>query len=252
MKQISAMWPLLIAVGLASFAPAVVCSQVNSYVYNIVQSGNAYPGYFLIAPTGSDTVGVVDNSGLFVFPVNVGMQTNLNSFNNKELTYFSVSLGGGVFDLRCLVRVNAQFQVVDSIKPIGPYAADFHEGYATSDSTALVLGTYTLDVDLSKTIAGGKQNAKVVGAVIQEVTRSGRVLFEWKSFDHMSYMDATEDIDYTQPLIDVVHVNSVIRDTDGSLIISCRHLDEVIKISRTTGQILEVKEQSVSLLERHR
>jgi hypothetical protein len=238
MKQISAMWPLLIAVGLASFAPAVVCSQVNSYVYNIVQSGNAYPGYFLIAPTGSDTVGVVDNSGLFVFPVNVGMQTNLNSFNNKELTYFSVSLGGGVFDLRCLVRVNAQFQVVDSIKPIGPYAADFHEGYATSDSTALVLGTYTLDVDLSKTIAGGKQNAKVVGAVIQEVTRSGRVLFEWKSFDHMSYMDATEDIDYTQPLIDVVHVNSVIRDTDGSLIISCRHLDEVIKISRTTGQIL--------------
>ncbi len=229
---------LLIAVGLAFFSPTPARSQVNSYTYNVTQSGNAYPGYFLIAPTGSDTVGVVDNSGWFVFPVNVGMQTNLNSFNNKELTYFSVSLGSGVFDLRCLVRVNAKFQVVDSIKPIGPYAADFHEGYATSDSTAMVLGTYTVDVDLSKIVAGGRQDAKVVGAVIQEVTRSGRVLFEWKSFDHMSYLDATEDIDYTQPLIDVVHVNSIIRDTDGSLIISCRHLDEVMKISRATGQIL--------------
>jgi len=213
-------------------------AQVGSASYRVVQHGNAYPGYILIAPTGSDTLGIIDNSGLFVFPVNVGLHTNLNSHNNKDLTFFSVSLSTGTFDQRGMVLMNAGLEIADSIRPIGPYIPDFHEGYATTDTTFMVLGTYLMPVDLSSVVQGGKADANVVGTLIQEVSATGRVLFEWKSFDHISYLDATEDIDYSQSVVDVLHANSVIRDTDGNLIVSFRHTDEVIKISYATGKVL--------------
>ncbi len=236
-KQISAMATLvtlLILFAMFSIGKA----QVGSAVYRVDQQANAYPGYILIAPTGSDTLGIIDNSGLFVFPVNVGLHTNLSSYNNKELTFFSVSLSTGTFDQRGMVHMNANLEVTDSIRPIGPYIPDFHEGYATSDTTFMVLGTYLMPVDLSSFVQGGKPDANVVGTLIQEVTSTGRVLFEWKSFDHVSYLDATEDIDYTQSVVDVLHANSVVRDTDGNLLVSFRHTDEVIKIDYSTGKVI--------------
>jgi hypothetical protein len=236
-KQISVM-PALVTLLILFAMVTIGRAQVGSAAYRVVQQGNAYPGYILIAPTGSDTLGIIDNSGLFVFPVNVGLHTNLSSHNNKDITFFSVSLSAGTFDQRWMVHMNANLELTDSIRPIGPYIPDFHEGYATSDTTFMVLGTYLMPVDLSSFVQGGKPDANVVGTLIQEVTATGRVLFEWKSFDHISYRDATEDIDYTQSVVDVLHANSVIRDTDGNLIVSFRHTDEVIKISYATGSVI--------------
>lgn len=238
MKQISASSSvfILFVVLLITTDPAL--SQPASKTYKIAQKGSASPGYFMISPARSDTLGVIDNYGRTVFPLNVGMQINLSSYKNRELTYFGVTNSAGVLGLACYVRVNAQQQITDSIFPVGPYQADFHEGFATSDSTFLILGMYRVKTDLSKYVAGGFPDAEIVGNIIQEITRSGRVVFEWKSLDHIPYSDATEDIDFAQVLVDVLHINSIFRDTDGGLIISCRHLDEVIKIDGKTGQIL--------------
>lgn len=192
----------------------------------------------MISPARSDTLGVIDNYGRPVFPLNLGMQINLSSYKNRELTYFGVTNSGGVLGLACYVRMNADQQITDSIFPVGPYQADFHEGFASSDSTFLILGSYRVKTDLSNYVAGGFPDAEIIGGVIQEITRTGRVVFEWKSLDHIPYQDATDDIDFTQTLVDVIHINSIVRDTDGGLIISCRHLDEVIKIDGKTGQII--------------
>lgn len=213
---------------------------VYSYAqtYTIAQSGNAAPGYFLISPAKSDTLGVIDNYGQPVFPLNVGMQINLTSYKSRELTYFGVTNTGGTLGLAAYIRMNAKQQITDSIFPIGPYQADFHEGFAASDSTFIILSMYRVKTDLSSYVPGGQKDAEVIGGVIQEISRSGRVLFEWKSFDHIPYSDAAEDTDFTQSVIDVLHINSIIRDTDGGLILSCRHLDEIIKIHGTTGKII--------------
>ncbi|MFM8770953.1 MAG: aryl-sulfate sulfotransferase, partial [Candidatus Kapaibacterium sp.] len=238
MKQISASCSVFVLFVVLLITTNPLLSQPASKTYKIAQKGSASPGYFMISPARSDTLGVIDNYGRTVFPLNVGMQINLSSYNNRELTYFGVTNSAGVLGLACYVRVNAKRQITDSIFPVGPYQADFHEGFATSDTTFLILGTYRVKTDLSKYVAGGFPDAEIIGNIIQEVTRSGRVVFEWKSLDHIPYSDATEDIDFTQVLVDVMHINSIFRDSDGGLIISCRHLDEVIKIDGKTGQIV--------------
>ncbi|MBU3678948.1 MAG: hypothetical protein FGM32_04990 [Candidatus Kapabacteria bacterium] len=238
MKQISSSRQVfvLFAVLIGAFVPLL--SQPASKTYKITQTGNASPGYFMISPARSDTLGVIDNYGRAVFPLNVGMQINLSSYKNRELSYFGVTNTGGVLGFSCFVRMNHQQQITDSICPVGPYQADFHEGFASSDSTFVILGAYRVKTDLSKYVAGGFPDAEIIGGVIQEITRSGRVIFEWKSLDHIPYQDATDDIDFTQPLVDVHHINAIVRDTDGGLIISIRHLDEVIKINGQTGKII--------------
>ena len=216
----------------------VVSATSTAQTYKISQRGNAAPGYVMISPAKSDTLGVIDNYGRAVFPVSVGMQINLASYKNRELSYFGVTNTGGVLGLACYVRMNAQQQITDSIYPVGQYQADFHEGFATSDTTFMILSMYRVKTDLSKYVQGGQTDAEVIGGVIQEISRSGRVLFEWKSLDHIPYSDATEDTDFTQSLVDVLHINSIYRDTDGGLILSCRHLDEIIKINGVTGKVV--------------
>jgi len=94
-------------------------------------------------------------------------------------------------------------------------------------------------MDLSGIVPGGSPSASIIGAVIQELKFSnGAVVFEWKSLDHIPVTETTDDIKLTDNLIDYIHVNSVSKDTDGNLIVSCRHLDEVIKIKKSTGEIL--------------
>ena len=220
------------------FYTCVVSTTSSAQTYKISQRGNAAPGYVMISPAKSDTLGVIDNYGRAVFPVNVGMQINLSSYKNRELSYFGVTNTGGTLGLACYVRMDAHQQITDSIYPVGEYQADFHEGFAASDTSFLILSMYRVKTDLSKYVQGGQTDAEVIGGVIQEISRSGRVLFEWKSLDYIPYSDATEDTDFTQSVVDVLHINSIDRDTDGGLILSCRHLDEIVKINGTTGKVL--------------
>ena len=191
----------------------------------------------MVSPAKNDTLGIVDNNGRFVFPINVGMQINLRSYNNRELTYFGISQTGGTLGFSGYVRTNTALTRFDTIKMVGPYQADFHEGFATSDSTFLILGSYNVVTDLSKYVNGGFVDATLIAGVIQHVTKSGRVLFEWKSLDHIPYQDAVEDVDFTQPTIDILHINAIVQDADGGWLLSCRHLDEIVKINGTTGKV---------------
>ena len=44
--------------------------------------------------------------------------------------------------------------------------------------------------------------------------------------------------DFTKDEIDPVHINSVAIDSDTSILISSRHMDEITKIDRRTGDII--------------
>ena len=64
------------------------------------------------------------------------------------------------------------------------------------------------------------------------------VFFQWRSWDHFLITDASDNIDLTAHTIDYVHGNSVELDIDGNIIISCRHMNEVTKINRSTGELI--------------
>ncbi len=78
------------------------------------------------------------------------------------------------------------------------------------------------------------QVVSVTAAVIQEL-RNGEVITQWDSTDHpelYAYSTAGNGNDYA-------HLNSIeIDPRDGHFVASFRHLDNVMKIHRTTGEIL--------------
>jgi hypothetical protein len=87
-------------------------------------------------------------------------------------------------------------------------------------------------------VTGGDSSAIVYGLIIQEQDENKNVVFQWRSWDHFLITDATFNIDLTNAVIDYVHGNAIEVDHDGNLLISCRHMDEVTKINRQTGDII--------------
>lgn len=93
-------------------------------------------------------------------------------------------------------------------------------------------------MDLSQIVTGGKNNAVVKGFVLQELNLNKQLVWEWDTFDHFKVTDAINTIDLTANSISYCHINSAIYDNDGNIIISSRHLDEITKISKQTGEII--------------
>lgn len=139
----------------------------------------------------------------------------------------------------CYYVLDAAFMVVDTVKAGNGYQTDNHElKYNTKTGNYWLIAQQVVEMDLSTIVSGGQQDAKVLGMVIQEVTKEKEVVFEWKSLDHIPVTDAI-GVDLTSSeIIDYVHSNSIDLETDTSFLLSSRHLDEVTRINSQTGEII--------------
>ncbi len=133
--------------------------------------------------------------------------------------------------------MNEKMQVVDSIRPDG-YWVDFHEVILREDSTKFLLGIDVRSVDMSQIVPGGQEDATVVGHVIQEMDADNNVIFEWNTWDHFDILDVSDWIDLTASSFDVAHVNTIEIDTDTTMIILSRNMNEVTRIDRRSGEII--------------
>lgn len=217
----------------------IACVQLHAQStfseLDVTASNAVAPGYYLLAPNSPDSLGFIDHAGKSVFRMNTGTVTNFQSYRNEYVTYYSSIWQSST---GCFVRRDRNLSVVDSFFLQGNYVVDFHEGRVWSDTSYMILGTERRTVDMSQLHPGGRPDATVLGAIIQERKFNGEVIFEWKSLDYISVTEATEEVDLTSPLIDYIHVNSIEHTADGNIIISCRHLDEVVKINAVNGQII--------------
>ena len=93
-------------------------------------------------------------------------------------------------------------------------------------------------VRMDTVVPGGDTDATVIGLIVQELDENKNVVFQWRSWDHFEITDATYNIDLTESIIDYVHGNAIEMNDDGILLISSRHMDEVTKIDRQTGDII--------------
>jgi len=103
---------------------------------------------------------------------------------------------------------------------------DLHEFLLTPEKTALISIYY--------------ENAdKIVEGIVQEIEiATGRVLFEWRSLEHVG-LDESNMTQVTQAgNIDYFHLNSIDVDADGNLLISARHTSAVYKVNRKTGDVI--------------
>jgi len=133
--------------------------------------------------------------------------------------------------------LDSTFTVVDSFKCGNGYPTDDHELRLLADGHALLLGYDLEPVRMDTIVQGGDSAALVYGLILQELDRSKNVVFQWRSWDHFRITDAI-GVDLTAHMIDYVHGNAIEVDGDSNIVISSRHLSEITKINRQTGEIM--------------
>jgi hypothetical protein len=92
-------------------------------------------------------------------------------------------------------------------------------------------------IDMSQVVTGGRPDAVVKGGGFLEMDANKQVVFEW---DCLDYMPLTETLaGLTQKSVDFTHLNYVnIDPLDHNYLLSIRHSCSILKVSRTTGEII--------------
>lgn len=135
--------------------------------------------------------------------------------------------------------MNRRFQVIDTLSVTSEYTTDIHDLVLLEDGSSILMGYDLKQIDMSLVVPGGSSDATVRGIVIQKRNPSGEVIFQWESWDHYNILDCdTFFVDLTAKVIDYVHANAITIDTDNHLLLSCRHMSEITKINRLTGEII--------------
>lgn len=147
-----------------------------------------------------------------------------------------------ILDEEYMPKQTIETMVQTEIMPAG-YPMENHD-YMILAENHYILSTYLNKVvdNIPADVPNGRAGAQVVASVIQEV-KDGEVIFEWDSTAHPElYALSVEANDYQNEVSewsDYVHFNSITIDPeDGNFVCSFRHLDAILKIDRTTGDIL--------------
>lgn len=230
-------------------APPVMTSTIGSGAPASLTADKGQ--YVFLGPKDTDT-GVtmqgeliVDAAGAPVWVSNSAVGT----FNFREQTYRgkpvltywagnSTSYGHG--DVVILDDTYTRIATVTTGGDLGAHEADMHESEITPEGTMLLTSYPEVKADL--TAVGGPKDGWVLEGVAQEVDiATGKVLFEWRSLDHVPITDTYEPLnpgDGTQAKpFDYFHINSVQNDGAGRVLISARHTHAIYEVARSTGSI---------------
>jgi hypothetical protein len=186
-------------------------------------------GYVALSlPDGAVTV---DNSGKVVW-YHHSPNGVLNSFQAHPAGVYTI-LGSGAPETEFRV-LNALGEQTGTLTCAGR-PTRFHEVLVDAGGDAWMLCDETRVMDLSG--VGGDAAASVMATVVQHLSASGALLWEWNAFDHFDITDLPL-IDRTGPNVNFTHGNGLGFDTDGNLLLGFRSLSEVTKVDRVTGAVI--------------
>lgn len=129
------------------------------------------------------------------------------------------------------VLLDESFEEVARHRTVGLENTDSHD-FLILPNGNLVLMAYEGAVhDLSAN--GMSEEEFVEDSVVQELTPTGEVVFQWSSYPEISVDDALRwrGVDYA-------HVNSIFVDDAGDYLLSLRGTSQVIKIDRDSGEVV--------------
>ncbi|HXD66135.1 MAG TPA: arylsulfotransferase family protein [Solirubrobacteraceae bacterium] len=129
------------------------------------------------------------------------------------------------------------FHPIHSIRAGRGLQTDLHDLQLTARGTALITAYETTTTDLSS--IGGSSQGQVFAGHVQEVDlKTGRVLLDWNSLDHVGLDESLQPAPHKGQGYDYFHLNSVGEMDDGHLLVSARNTSALYKLDRSTGQIL--------------
>ncbi|MBN2007901.1 aryl-sulfate sulfotransferase [candidate division KSB1 bacterium] len=181
--------------------------------YNVIFNNNGEPIWYLRTPDRRRDFKVQKN-GLLTMLVRQGF-----------------SFGQGFLGL------NENYEMVASYYAANGYNTDEHECQVLADGHYLLIGQRDEPVDMSQYVTGGNPNATVSSTVIQEFTPEGDLIFLWRAWDYFDIRDLQLD-NLRGAYMRFPHMNAIDIDDDGNILLSSRHLSEVTKINRHTGDII--------------
>jgi hypothetical protein len=204
----------------------------------VLYSNNPAPGKILLSNLvyniqipNTPYLIIINNDAAPVFTrQTAGQVFNFDRQPNGNFTYFSRYKNK-------YLELDTAYNLIDSFYTGNGYVTDLHELRVLTNGHALLMSYDKQFVDMSQYVPNGNPNALVTGLIIQEIDENKNVVFQWRSWDHIPITDAMHE-NLTAPSIDYVHGNAIEIDNDGNLMISSRHLDEITKINRTTGEII--------------
>jgi hypothetical protein len=174
---------------------------------------------------------ILENDGTpFFFRRSNSFALDFKKQNDNLLSYYEFGTPG-------FTLMDSTYTDVDLCGCGNGYTVDPHDLQVLDNEHYLIICEDRQEIDMSQIVPGGDPEAVVVGMIFQEMDRSKNVVFEWRSWDHFEITDAV-GVDLTSDLIDYVHSNALVQDHDGNWLVSSRHLSEITKIDRSTGDIL--------------
>ncbi|MBN1779879.1 aryl-sulfate sulfotransferase [bacterium] len=208
-----------------------VPSDFPSWEVDVLEEGVS-PGKIFITNYNGDPsyIMILENDGTPCFYQR--MEQNLFS-------YFTIQPNGELS--RC---VSFRFAVLDSNCTVKRYTecgfgyrSNDHELLILPDGHTFMIANNPIPVDMSQIVSGGAEDATINDTGIQEFDERGNLIFVWLCSEYFDVTEATHE-DLKDQFIHYVHTNSIAIDYDGHIIASHRHLDQVTKINRQTGDII--------------
>jgi hypothetical protein len=208
----------------------------------LAQDADHGNGDIFIAPMGDGFAAgpeILTNTGKVVWfhalpPAEYATDFRTQSYQGKPvLTWFQ---GRGLSGTDYIY--NDHYRQIAQVRAGNGDLTDFHEFLITPWNTALILADAFGTANL--TSMGGPADQKVFDGIVQEIDiRTGKVLFQWNSADHVPYRDSHLPLPGSAAAPwDWFHINAVHLDTDGNLLIDSRYTWTTYKVNRHTGKII--------------
>ena len=135
------------------------------------------------------------------------------------------------------IALTQNFEFIKSMRATDGYSTDEHDFYMLSDNGYILIGQRETTVDMSQYVEGGQTDAIVRETCIQEFTADDQLIFIWRSWDHFDIRDLELE-SLTGSYIRFPHINAIFADADGHILLSSRHLSEISKIHRQSGEFI--------------
>jgi hypothetical protein len=215
--------------------PNGVSVPSNFPLINITINDNPDPGYIFLdnRTSGSNSYNVIfDNTGSPIWYLQTDDERRDMKVQHNGILTMLARTGGYRF-----VGLDTHYREIASYRAVNGYSTDEHELVVLENGYYLLIGLRHEYVDMTQYLLGANTNARVGQTIIQEFTPEGDLIFQWRAWDNFDVRDVHLD----NPLASSFrfpHMNAIDIDEDGHILLSSRHISEVTKINRDTGEII--------------
>ena len=199
------------------------------------QAGGSSPSPGFVAFAANAYGIVIDNTGRVVWYRQLPGGMTLNFQPQPTGRYLTQPVTAAAGDLTPWAEIDPSGTITRTLGCANGLHSRFHDIIVLPDGSYWLMCDDTRLMDL--TSVGGVAAAQVTGTVVQHVSATGTLLFEWNAFDHFDITDLDLQ-SRTGPTVNWTHGNALDLDAEGNLLVSFRSLSEITKIDVASGAVI--------------